>query len=127
MKLKTLFTVTALFFLINSAIAILSPEVQLSLYGVLEGAGANYMAQWAGLGSVLVALIAWFARKFDKPNTQRKIIFTLMIYFVLAFGISMLGIIKGIMNAIGWPLAILCLFFAIGYSYFYFKKPTLKE
>ena len=127
MKLKTLFTVTAVFFIINSAIAILIPGIQLSLYGVAEGAGADYMAQWAGLGSVVVALTAWFARKFDDTEAQRKIILTLMIYFILAFGISMLGILKGIMNTLGWSLAILCLFFAIGYSYYFLKNPKTKE
>ena len=127
MKLKTLFTITAVFFLIYSAIAILIPEIQLSLYGVVESAGANYMAQWAGLGSLVVSLIAWFARKFDNSNTQRQIIFLLMIYFILAVGISMVGILKGIMNDIGWSLAIICLFFAIGYFYYYLKKPTAKE
>lgn len=127
MKLKTLFTVTAVFFILNSAIAILIPEIQLSLYGVSEGAGANYMAQWAGLGSVVVALTAWFARKIDNTNTQRNIVLTLMIYFILAFGISMLGIFKGIMNTIGWSLAILCLFFTIGYSYYYFLNPPTKD
>lgn len=127
MKLKTLFTVTAVFFIINSAIAILIPEIQLSLYGVMEGAGANYMAQWAGLGSVVVALMAWFARKFDDLEAQSKIILTLMIYFILAFGVSLLGTISGIMNAIGWSLVVICLFFAVGYSYYFLNNPITKE
>ena len=67
----------------NSAIAILMPHVHLSLYGVKTSPGANYMAQWAGLGSVVVALIAWFARKFDEPKVQRKIVLILVIYFIL--------------------------------------------
>ena len=117
MKLKALLTITALFFMINSAIAIMMPGIQLSLYGVIEDPGANYMAQWAGLGSAVVALTAWFARKFDDPEAQRKIIFTLMIYFILAFGISFLGTISGVMKAIGWSLVLICLFFAVGYSY----------
>lgn len=127
MKLNTLFTITAVFFIINSAIAILIPGFQLSLYGVMEGSGVNYMAQWAGLGSIVVAFTAWFARKFDDPEAQRKIILTLMIYFILAFGISLIGTISGVMNAIGWFLALICLFFAIGYSYYYLKNPTTKE
>jgi len=121
-KIKTLFTITSVFFIINSAIAILMPNVQLSLYGVKTSPGANYMAQWAGLGSVVVALIAWFARKFDEPKVQREIVLVLLIYFILGFVISVLGTTLGIMNAIGWSLAIICLFFVIGYAYFYFRN-----
>ena len=125
MKLKTLFSITSVFFIINSAIAILMPQVQLSLYGVITNPGANYMAQWAGLGSVAVALIAWFARNFNVPKVQREIVLILLIYFILGFGISLLGTISGVMNAMGWSLAIVCLLFAISYAYFYFLKEPI--
>lgn len=62
MKLRTLFLITAVFFTINAPIALLSPATQLSLYGVPAGPGASYMAQWAGLGSVAIALMSWLSR-----------------------------------------------------------------
>ena len=71
MKLRTLFIITAAFFAMNAPIALLFPMTQLSLYGVAAGPGASYMAQWAGLGSVAVALTAWFARNLANSEWRR--------------------------------------------------------
>jgi hypothetical protein len=98
------------------------PQVQLSLYGVITSPGANYMAQWAGLGSIVVALIAWFTRKFDDQKVQHNIVLILLIYFIFGLYISVLGITSGIMNATGWFLASICLFFVISYAYFYLRR-----
>jgi ABC-type uncharacterized transport system involved in gliding motility auxiliary subunit len=58
MKFKVLLVITAIFFIINSVIALLTPATQLSLYAVTTGAGEKYMGQWGGLGSLTVALLA---------------------------------------------------------------------
>jgi hypothetical protein len=121
MKLRTLFIITAAFFTINAPIALLSPATQLSLYGVTTGPGASYMAQWAGLGSVAIALTAWFARNLANSEARRGIVLTLMIYFLLGFVISVLGALSGVMSAMGWSLVVICLLFAIGYGYFLLK------
>lgn len=121
MKIRTLFLITAIFFAINAPIALIFPSIQLSLYGVTPEPGANYMAQWAGLGSVVVALIAWFARDLSDQQARRRIILTLTIYFILGSVISILGAVSGVMNAIGWVLGSICLLFAISYSYLLIK------
>ena len=124
MKLKTLFIITTAFFIINAPIALLVPGTQLSLYGVTTSPGANYMAQWAGLGSITIALIAWLARNLEDSEARRNIVLTLMIYFILGFVISVFGTITGVMSAMGWSLVLICLLFAIGYAYFLNKKPS---
>lgn len=124
MKLKTLFIITAVFFIINAPIALLIPRTQLSLYGVTTCPGGNYMAQWAGLGSITIALIAWFSRNLAESEARRGIVLTLMIYFILGFVISVLGTISGVMSAMGWSLVLIYLLFAIGYAYFLYKKPS---
>ena len=125
MKLKTLFFITAIFFAINAPIAVVFPAVQLSLYGVSTGPAQNYMAQWAGLGSVVVALVAWFARNLAEGKARDSAALTLLIYFLFSFGISVSGIVSGVMSVIGWPLAGICLLFASGYGYFLLKKPGI--
>ena len=123
MKLKTLFIITAVLFIINAPIALITPGTQLSLYGISTGPGENYMAQWAGLGSITVALIAWFARNHTKSEVRQSIVLTLLIYFILGFVISVIGTLSGAMNAIGWSLVIIYFLFTLGYAYFLLKKP----
>jgi hypothetical protein len=122
LKIKTLFTITAVFFFINALIALITPETQLSLYEVTTGPGEKYMAQWAGLGSITVALIAFFARDFTESEARRSIVFTLTIYFIIGFVISITGTLSGLMGTIGWSLVIVCFMFAVGYGYFLFKR-----
>jgi hypothetical protein len=121
MKIRTLFVITAIFFAINAPIALITPGTQLSLYGISPEPGANYMAQWAGLGSVVVALLAWFARDISDYQARRSIIVTLTVYFIIGSVISILGATSGLINLTGWILTIICLLFTVVYSYFLFK------
>lgn len=125
MKLKTLLLVTAVFFIVNAPIALIFPATQLSLYGMEAGPGVNYMAQWAGLGSAAIALMAWFARGVPESEAKRVVLPTLMIYFTLSLIVSVYGVISGVMSAIGWALAGICLLFAVGYGYLLLEKPGL--
>ena len=79
------------------------------------------MAQWAGLGSVVVALLAWFARDISDYQARRSIIVTLTIYFIIGSVISILGATSGLINLTGLILTIICLLFTVAYSYFLFK------
>jgi hypothetical protein len=124
MKLKTLFIITACFFIFNAPIALIFPETQLTLYGVNPGPGQNYMAQWAGLGSVTIALISWFARDLSISEARRVVLPTLFIYFFLSFIISVYGMVTGVMDGIGWSLVMICLLFATGYGYFLMRNPS---
>jgi hypothetical protein len=123
MKLRTLFSITALFFIINAPIALLIPGRMLSLYGIAPGPGVNHMAQWAGLGSIMIALIAWIAR--NEPGSQigRSITLALLIYFILGAAVSLYGTLAGIMSNIGWVLVIIYSIFTLSYSYSFLKNP----
>lgn len=125
MKLKTLLLVTAVFFTVNAPIALIFPGTQLSLYGIVAEPGVNYMAQWDGLGSVAIALMAWFARDIKKSEAEKVVLPTLMIYFILSFIVSVYGVMSGVMSLVGWLLAGICLLFAAGYGYFLLGKPGI--
>jgi ABC-type uncharacterized transport system involved in gliding motility auxiliary subunit len=123
MKFKVLLVITAIFFIINALIALLIPATQLSLYDVTTGAGEKYMGQWAGLGSMAVALLAWFSRNISDYEASRAIYLTLLIYFIVGLIISITGTISGVMSAMGWSLVIIYLLFATAYAYFLLRHP----
>lgn len=124
MKLKNMFIITAVFFLVNSVIALLAPAMQLSIYGVTSGPGEKYMAQWAGLGSIAICSLAWLSRNVTDPKAQRANNLTLLIYFSIGFFISLLGTLSGVMNVMGWSLVIIYVLFAAGYAFFLFGKTS---
>jgi len=96
----------------------------LSLYGVESGPAVQLMAQYAGLGSLAIALVALFGINLKDPKTQLAIKLAFLITYVVGGIISVLGTISGLMK-IGWAVVGLYLLFAIGYSYILFmKKPA---
>jgi hypothetical protein len=122
MKLKHLLLITAVIYLINGITSVIYPSLQLSVYNLFSDKELNYMAQWAGLGSVVVGLVAISGMKITDHSAQRQVILTLFIYFAAAALLSLSGSIAGIMGSAGWVLTVFNILFLIGYSYFLFKN-----
>jgi hypothetical protein len=120
MKLRTLLIVNAFVLGCSGILAVLLPSSVLSLYGVESGPAAQLMAQYAGLGSLVIALLAWFSRNVNDPKAQKAIILAFLISYFLGVIISVFGTISGTMT-IGWAVVGIYLLFAIGYGYILFR------
>jgi cytosine/uracil/thiamine/allantoin permease len=103
MKLKNLLIINAVVLGGSGIGAVLVPAKVLSLYGVTLGPAVILMAQYAGLGSIAIGLVAWFARNVEDSRAQRAIILALLIAYVIGVIISVLGTISGVMK-VGWPV-----------------------
>jgi hypothetical protein len=121
MQLKNLLMLNAIVSCASGICAVLIPGPVLSLYGVASGPAVILMAQYAGLGSIVIGMIAWLARVFKDSDAQRAIILALFIANIIGAIISVLGTTSGIMK-VGWPVVGLYLLFALGYAYFLFIK-----
>ena len=124
MKFRVLLIVNAIVFGVSGILALLFPTSVLSLYGVESGPAVQLMAQYAGLGSLAIALVALFGINLNDPKAQFAIKLAFLITYITGGIISVLGTISGIMK-IGWAVVGLYLLFAIGYSYILLlKKPS---
>ncbi len=121
MKLKTLLVLNAVIGAVSALTAILFGEKVLSMYGVDSNPAASLMGQYSALGTIAMALVAWFARNVEDMKAQRAIILAFLITNVLGVIISLSGIISGVMKD-GWPVVGIYLLFALGYAYFQFFK-----
>jgi len=115
MKLKTLLTINAVVLGASGICALLLPAGVLSLYGVESGPAALLMAQYAGLGSLAIGLVAWLGRNVKDPKAQNAIIMAFLVTYVVGVIVSVLGTISGTMK-IGWAVVGLYLLFALGYA-----------
>jgi hypothetical protein len=122
MKLKSLFLITSILFILSAVITLFIPATQLTLYGLNTGLDTSYMAQWAGLGSVVIALITFFSRNLGNSEGRQIILLTLIIYFILGISLSVYGIYTGLIGISGWYLLVMFALFFAGYLYFFFKK-----
>jgi hypothetical protein len=115
-KTKLLLLVTAVTWLGNGVVTLVSPTTQLSLYDVEGHAATLHMAQWAGLGSVVVGLLAWFGFRAASPAATRPYIWTLLVYYIVAAALSASGVLAGTVGRIGVVLAVVTGLFAVGYG-----------
>jgi hypothetical protein len=121
MKLRSLLIVNAIILGCSGIWALLLPSSVLSLYGVESGPAVQLMARYAGLGSLVIALVAWFSRNVMDLKAQRAIILAFLITYVIAVIVSVIGTISGTMK-IGWAVVGLYLLFALGYAYILLLK-----
>jgi hypothetical protein len=120
MKLRTFFVINAIIMLCQGAYAMLLPATVLSQYGVSNGPVESFMAQYAGLGTFVMGLLALFSRDITDHKAQRAVILTLLCANIIGVFVSVLGLISGVIGAIGWVVVVFYLFFAVGYAYFWF-------
>lgn len=123
MKLRTFLIINAIIMLCQGAYAMLLPAIVLSQYGVSRGPVESFMAQYAGMGTFVMGLLALFSRDITDHKAQRAVILTLLIANVIGITISVVGMISGVIGVSGWLVVGFYLFFVLGYAYFLFMKP----
>jgi hypothetical protein len=118
MRLKHLLIVNAVFMLANGAVTVLAPAVQLSMYGLTTGTTERLMAQYAGLGSIALGLLAWLSKDVTDAAARRAAVVTLLVAHLIGAATSVAGSLSGALHALGWLIAGCYLLFAIGYALF---------
>lgn len=120
MKLRTLLLINAVILGASGICAVLLPARVCSIYGVAINPEVMMMAQYAGLGSMAIALFAWFGIRVSDTQTLRGLTLAFLITYALGAIISFLNTISGVI-ALGWPIFILYTLLAIAYAYFFFS------
>jgi hypothetical protein len=116
MRLKILLIVNAIVLGSSGILAILLPSAVLELYGVEAGPAVLLMAQYAGLGSLAIALLAWFSRNVNDTKAQYALVLAFLITYLAGVIISLFGTLAGTMR-IGWAVVGIYLLFALLYAY----------
>ncbi len=123
MRAKPLFVFTAVLYCPQPIVTLLTPMTSLSMYGVVFGRGAVYMARRAGLGSMVIGLLAWFARDLTPSEGRRVVERTLLAYFMVAGILSLIGVISGEMGSAGWALVVINALFVAAYGLILAREP----
>ena len=124
MKLSNLLVINALVALVYGISYQLAPAAVLSLYGVTQGPGEMLMARLFGAALIGIGLLTWFSRNVKDTEAQRAIILAILVYCVIGVIVCVHGTVSGPMSAVGWTGVAVFLFFALGYAYFQFMKPS---
>ena len=125
MKLKHLFIINAIISLGYAFGELLITETMFSLYFGTETptAEALLVARYFGWGLLAVGLICAFVANAPPSEAKQAIVKALFIADVVGIIVSLMGILDGTFNALGWSAVVIYVFLTAGYGYFWFIKP----
>ncbi|MBK9098696.1 MAG: hypothetical protein IPM14_11390 [bacterium] len=126
MSLKNLMVIKALVCLVFGILLLAVPDKLLSIFGATLSDGGIFTAREYGSALFGNLFLCWFARNAAESDARRAIILALFVYDLIAFVMTTLTVVSGVLNLLGWSIAVIYLFFTIGYGYFLVKPIQLK-
>lgn len=102
------------------------PDTLLSIFGTTLGAGGMFTAREYGSSLFGNLFLCWFARNSEESGARKAIILGLFVYDLIAFVMTTITVIAGVLNPLGWSIVLVYLFFTLGFGYFLIKPPTIK-
>jgi hypothetical protein len=102
MKMKHLFTITAILSFVNGFFYLLMPEVSLSMFGQSTNAVGLLNTRFFGAAALGIGSIAWLARNVQDLQFQRIIAVGVFITLSATAAAGFVGTLTGTLNALGW-------------------------
>ncbi len=122
MKLKTLLIIKAIVCLCLGLPILLVPNFIYSIFGATLAAGGVFAAREYGASMIGILMLTWFARDSQESDARWAIILALFVYDAIGAIVTLVAIISGALNAMGWLIVALYLFLALGFGYFLIPK-----
>jgi len=124
MKYKTLMIIKAMVCLVLGIPILVVPKFFYGLFGVILDAAGVFPAWQYGASLIGNALLTWITRISRETRARRAIILGMTVYNGIGFVVTLIAVLSGVMNALGWGPVILYLFFTLGFGYFLLMPPS---
>jgi hypothetical protein len=122
MKLKTLLIIKAIVCLCLGIPILLVPNFIYSIFGASLTVGGAFAAREYGASMMGNLMLTWFARNSQESEARWAIILALFAYDAVGFVVSLIAVIAGVLNPLGWLIMALYLLLALGFGYFLIPK-----
>jgi len=126
MSFKNLMVIKALVCLGFGILLLAIPDKLLSIFGATLGDGGMFTAREYGASLFGNLFLCWFAQNAGESDARRAIILALFVYDLIAFVMTAITVISGVLNPLGWSIVLIYLFFTLGFGYFLVKPPEAK-
>ena len=123
MTLKTLMSIKAVICLVFGIGYIFFPSSVASYFGLYPEISGQLMTQFFGQAFFLLGLLLWLARNTSEPGIRKAFALALFVGDMVGFVISLMAVLNGITNALGWLPVALYLVIGLGFGYFLISKP----
>lgn len=123
MKLRTLMIIKAIVCIVLGIPILLVPELFYSIFGLALTPAGTFTAREYGASLIGNFLLTWFARDVQDPLSRKAILLGMTFYNAIGFIATLVVVLSGVANFLGWGPVALYLFFAVGFGYFLLKTP----
>lgn len=123
MKFKTLMIIKAIVCLVLGLPILFATKFFYGLFGATLDAAGIFPAQQYGASLIGNFLLTWFAQYAKETNARCSIIRGMTVYSAIGFVITLMAVLSGTLNALGWGPVVIYLFFALGFGYFWLRPP----
>ena len=124
MKFNTLMSIKGVICLFFGIGMVLLPTTMMSFYGVTLDAGGTVMTQLFGQAFFLLGLLLWLMRNTSDSSTVKAFSISLFLGDAVGVVVSLMAVLSGVMNALGWTTVALYLVIGLGFGYFWLKPPA---
>jgi hypothetical protein len=118
MKLTNLLVIKAVVCLGFGPVLLFFPAQIINLLGATFGSGASLTAREYGAALIGNLFLTWIARNAEESVARRAIIWDLFIYDAIALIATLAIQLSSGLNALGWGIVFIYLFFTVGFGYF---------
>ena len=124
MSFKTLLVIKALVCLGFGILLLAVPGSLLNVMGATLGAAGAFTAREYAAAMFGTLMLTWFARNVTASDARRAILLHLLVYDAIGFVVTLLVTLSGVLNPLGWGIAVVYLFFTLGSGYLLVAKPA---
>jgi hypothetical protein len=117
--------IKAIVCLVFGFLLVVVPGVLLSILGITIDPGGVFIARLYGASLFGNLMLSWYARNVAESIARRVIALDLFVYDTIGFVVALLAQLSGLMNALGWFIVVVYLFFTLGFGYPLVVKPRV--
>jgi hypothetical protein len=127
MTFRTLLVIKAVVCLVFGLFLLLAPGALLNLLGATLNDGGTFTAREYGAALIGTLLLTWFAKNVKAPDARAAILLDLFVYDLIGVIITSSVVISGVLNALGWSIVVVYLFFTTGSGYLLAKEKPFRQ
>jgi hypothetical protein len=117
MTFRNLLTMKAIVCLVFAVLFLFAPVALFGLLGMTLNVEGTFPAREYGAALTGTMLLTWFARDMGESEARRPILLFLLVYDAIGFVVTVIYILSGVLNPLGWGPAAVYLFFTVGSGY----------
>ncbi len=117
MTFRSLLLAKAVVCLAFGLLLLLVPVALLGVLGAELGSAGTFTAREYGAALIGALFLLWFAKDIRASDARHAILLYLLVYDAIGVIITVPAVLSGVLNGLGWGIALVYLFFTLGAGY----------